>query len=436
MKTILKIFFSLSLVVICKDVIAQDSIFKLNRQVIVAKVLELTATEVRYKKADMPDGPLYTEMKSEIQKIKYANGSQDIFVAEKKENGTETSYKNVEPYKAAVDTSRRYIITLDNGTKLKGKIVSQTKTEVVFMDNNIGERTIQRTSIKSVNLEYGDEVRIFTLSDGTIISGKIINKTESATVVESKELGVMVLKQSSITGMRELETGIVTEEGKIWFKNPNCTRYLFAPSAMALKKGEGYYQNIYGVGNAFNYGLSNAVSIGGGLAGPVGVYLNTKAGFKVVKNVHVAVGALFGNSFFPLDGDNFGVGMAFGVITLGSYDHNLTFGASYGFKNSGGETSLFQRPIFVANGTARIGEKFALVTENWIANIHGDPFERGFSSNSDHYDTFFSYAFRYMGQTSTLDAGFLNTPALIEMGWYIGIPYIGFVFRFGKYKDN
>jgi hypothetical protein len=41
-----------------------------------------------------------------------------------------------------------------------------------------------------------------------------------------------------------------------------------------------------------------------------------------------------------------------------------------------------------------------------------------------------------MGEKSTLDAGFLNTPGLINKGWYIGIPYIGFVIRFGNYKDQ
>jgi hypothetical protein len=70
-----------------------------------------------------------------------------------------------------------------------------------------------------------------------------------------------------------------------------------------------------------------------------------------------------------------------------------------------------------------------------VVNVHGDPFARGISASS-HYETFFSYAFRYMGQRSTLDAGFLNTPGLINKGWYIGIPYIGFVIRFGNYKDN
>lgn len=232
-----------------------------------------------------------------------------------------------------------------------------------------------------------------------------------------------------------MEEGVVTKEGAIWFKNPNNTRYLFAPSAFCLKKGEGYYQNIYGAGNAVNYGLTDHISIGGGLVGPMGAYINTKIGYSIHKNVHVAGGVLLGNSFFPINGNILGVGVGFGVVTLGNVDNNITVGAGYGLDNTGGTTNWQDKPVFVANGMARVGKKFALVTENWMINTKGDPFDRGITKSS-HYETYFSYAFRYMGQRSTLDAGFLNTPALIERGWIIGIPYIGFVIRFGKYKDE
>jgi hypothetical protein len=331
--------------------------------------------------------------------------------------------------------SPHYILTMVDGTQLRGKVISETKNEVVFADNNFGEKTIERSKINSIKLEFGEEIRVFTLTDGSIITGKIVNKSATATVVETKELGVITLPESKIKQVRELDEATITETGKIWFKNPNCTRYLFAPSAIPLKRGEGYYQNIYGAGNAVNFGLNDHITLGGGLMGPLGGYINTKVGFKLGGFVHVGAGAILGNGFFPVNGHNLGMGLGVAVVTIGNYDHNITVGSGYGFLNSGGSTDLMEKPLFVANGMARLGKKYALVTENWFVNVQGDPFDRGINTES-HYETFFSYAFRYMGQKSTLDAGFVNTPGLITKGWYIGIPYIGFVIRFGNYKDN
>lgn len=429
MKTHTKLFAAFMLLSISKFSLAQDTIIKQNKEMVLAKILEISAEEVKYKRFDLTDGPLFTVLKSDILRIKYSNGSVDEF------GKTPLPDAIIKNNSAPADISKHYILTMVDGTQLRGKVVSENEKEVVFADNNFGERTISRSKIKNLALEYGDEIRVFTLTDGTIITGKIVNKTAASTVVETKELGIINIPESKIKQVREFEQATITENGKIWFQNPNCTRYLFAPSAIPLKKGEGYYQNLYGAGNAVNFGVSNNITIGGGLVGPLGAYVNTKVGGKLGKYVHVAGGAILGNGFFPVNGHNLGVGLGFGVVTIGNLDHNITVGAGYGFLNKNGGTDWMEKPMYVANGMARLGKKYALVTENWVVNVQGDPFGRGITTKS-HYETFFSYAFRYMGQKSTLDAGFLNTPGLINKGWYIGIPYIGFVIRFGNYKDN
>ena len=427
MKTKLFILATFAFLSISKFSKGQDTIVKQNQEVILAKIMEISSTEIKYKRFDNIDGPMYTIPKTYINKIKYSNGK-----IEEMKNETNISTGN---NSIPADLTPRYILTLMDGTQLRGKVISENPQEIVFKDNNIGEKTISRKSIKSLSLEYGDEIQVFTLTDGSILTGKIINKTDSYTIVETKGLGIVNLPESKIKSVRALESATISSSGKIWFQNPNCTRYLFAPSAIPLKKGEGYYQNIYGAGNAVNFGLNNHISIGGGLAGPMGIYLNAKAGFKLGNYAHVAAGCIFGNGFFPINGNNFGMGVGFGVVTIGNLDNNITLGTGYGFLNSGGESKWQEKPLFVANGMARLGKKYALVTENWIINVKGDPFNRGFNEDS-HYETIFSYAFRYMGEKSTLDVGFLNTPGLFERGWYIGIPYIGFVIRFGNYKDN
>ncbi len=62
---------------------AQDVITKRNGTDIISKVLEVTATEVKYKAIDNLEGPTFTALKSEILMIRYSNGSKDVFEEEK-----------------------------------------------------------------------------------------------------------------------------------------------------------------------------------------------------------------------------------------------------------------------------------------------------------------------------------------------------------------
>jgi len=76
---------------------AQDVIFKKNGDEINAKVEEVGVNEVKYKKFDNQDGPLYTLLKSEIFMIKFANGTKEVFNAESNNNIPVTNEVVAEP---------------------------------------------------------------------------------------------------------------------------------------------------------------------------------------------------------------------------------------------------------------------------------------------------------------------------------------------------
>lgn len=54
---------------------AQDIITKTDNTVIKAKILEISSTELRYKKFDYLDGPTIILSNKEIKSINYPNGS-------------------------------------------------------------------------------------------------------------------------------------------------------------------------------------------------------------------------------------------------------------------------------------------------------------------------------------------------------------------------
>ncbi|MBP5505786.1 MAG: hypothetical protein J6X89_06775 [Bacteroidales bacterium] len=64
---------------------AQDVITTRKGEDIKAKVVEVGIDEVKYIKADNPDGPTYIIRRGDLLMIRYANGDKDIFYEEKPE---------------------------------------------------------------------------------------------------------------------------------------------------------------------------------------------------------------------------------------------------------------------------------------------------------------------------------------------------------------
>ncbi|MBN8826601.1 MAG: hypothetical protein J0I82_31545 [Spirosoma sp.] len=59
-------------------VYGQDNIILKNGSEIQAKVLEVLPGQIKYRRQDNPDGPVYTTGTSDVLLIKYANGTKDV----------------------------------------------------------------------------------------------------------------------------------------------------------------------------------------------------------------------------------------------------------------------------------------------------------------------------------------------------------------------
>ena len=57
---------------------AQDLLTKRNGDEIAVKVVEITPSEVKYRRADNPDGPLISVWRSDVFLIRYANGTKEV----------------------------------------------------------------------------------------------------------------------------------------------------------------------------------------------------------------------------------------------------------------------------------------------------------------------------------------------------------------------
>ncbi|WP_035563767.1 hypothetical protein [Hymenobacter sp. IS2118] len=58
---------------------AQDLLTKRNGEELAVKVVEITPSEVKYRRTDNPDGPLITVWRTDVFMIRYANGAKELF---------------------------------------------------------------------------------------------------------------------------------------------------------------------------------------------------------------------------------------------------------------------------------------------------------------------------------------------------------------------
>ena len=104
----------LFLVVVALDANAQDVIVKKDGSTIIAKVLEINASDIKYKKISNPNGPMYTINRSDVMSINYENGDKDSFDDIAQENKTSTSSVSNKLIDKPADSRNAELISIYN----------------------------------------------------------------------------------------------------------------------------------------------------------------------------------------------------------------------------------------------------------------------------------------------------------------------------------
>ena len=256
--------------------------------------------------------------------------------------------------------------------------------------------TIKKSERVVVKMNNGDEFR-----------GKILSRDQNTVILETTN-GTLNLKSSNVRSIN-----IDSYNGKFRFPNSNETRYFFGPSAIPIKKGKGYYQNVLLTSNFVNYGLTKNFSFGGGvefisllLRNPIW-FLTPKVGFKVSERSHVGGGIIMAG--FSTEGT---ATLGYGVYTFGSSESNLTIGAGYGLISG----NFSNRPTIMLSGTHRVGNNLALLTENYFIPI-------GTSSNYTGI-----LGLRVLAPKNSFDFGLIFGPGISVI--IPALPFIGYTRSF------
>jgi small nuclear ribonucleoprotein (snRNP)-like protein len=262
-----------------------------------------------------------------------------------------------------------------------------------------------------------EQVRIET-TDGNEYIGTIVEEDNDRVVLETEAVGILTIKKINIKS-REIVIPEKIKEGKYWFDNPQSTRYLWSPNGYGLKKGEGYYQNVWVLFNQVSVGVTDNFSIGFGtvplfLFGSPSTPIWVAPKFSIpvsAEKFNLGVGALVGT---VVGEDGKGFGLLYGITTFGSRDKNFSVGLGYGY--SAGE--LADTPTLSFSALIRTSQRGYFITENYYIDT-GEPL------------VLLSLGGRRIIKKVGLDFGAF-IPISSDYDGFIAIPWLGITVPFGK----
>ncbi len=272
--------------------------------------------------------------------------------------------------------------------------------------------------------------QILTLDDGSSLVGRI-TAVGAQDITFRSDLGEMTIAIDKINDIVNVDAADI-KDGKYWYPNPNQTRMLFGPTGRMLKQGEGYFFDVLLFFPGFAYGLTDNITIGGGMSIFPGLdadrqlyFVTPKVGLEILENVDVAANLMLirvpvddedledANMFLP---DSLKVetevaetvGLLYMSGTYGSANSYVTFGLGFGLVDD----ELSDKPAVILGLEHRFARRVSLVSENWIFPGLDDPVISG--------------GFRFFGESLAVDLAAMSTsnsdvPVL---------PYIDFVYNF------
>lgn len=182
---------------------AQDILVRRDGSELAVKVVEITPAEVKYRRADNPDGPLISVWRSDLLNIRYANGTSELFGSAPAYNAARlpapsrpipgSPILTPDGVPTVANTSPNDAI-LDESVRLDGPRVGAT-----FLSPGVVNKAREEgVDVSSVITQFGwqFETRLFRLPNG--LSGLV----ELVPLVGGLEQGKFLPSVSGLLGVR------------------------------------------------------------------------------------------------------------------------------------------------------------------------------------------------------------------------------------------
>ena len=157
MKTLRKLTASLFLLCMAATATAQDVIVMKDQTTVMSKVLEINSTEIKYKKWNNLDGPIYSILRSEVVSINYENGEVERF----NEATSNQSIQNNQQNTYSPQVNRGYMeesASFPAAMKLNGRRLTHEEVQ-----NLVDEQTYQLYLKGKRQVNYGEVIGVVGL---------------------------------------------------------------------------------------------------------------------------------------------------------------------------------------------------------------------------------------------------------------------------------
>jgi hypothetical protein len=192
---------------------SQDKIFKINGETIDSKIEEINVNDIKYRKFENLNGPIYTIEKKELRQIKFENGTiesfpqenlkneisieetKDFIVKQINEHGfEEDSFNN--RYKASFEGDYlRLIVLRKNNEEANGGILFDFSNVYKFQNvsvrsNNLAFVNIFVSILKNKKQNKWDKHKLIMRVDNSLIAESILNalKHYNELLIETKKI--------------------------------------------------------------------------------------------------------------------------------------------------------------------------------------------------------------------------------------------------------
>jgi hypothetical protein len=273
------------------------------------------------------------------------------------------------------------------------------------------------------------------LTDGSVLYGTIERESPQQVAIRTIAGVLIEVDRTQIASMHPARGVVIDGEFRPY--DANATRLLFSPTGRSLRKGQGYvgvYEFILpfvqvGITDRFSLGVGTPLLfVGDDTSRPV--WVTPKYQVYQGSRVSAATGVMHFNVF----GEDSRVGLAYGVVTVGTDDNAWTLGTGWAYSRyyeneydsscwSGPfpagpcEPTRVARtegsPVIMIGGERRLSRRVKFLTENYVFEGAGIA----------------SFGVRFLGDRLSADLG-----AAIPLGTeeFIVVPVVNFVWTFGR----
>jgi len=141
-------------------------------------------------------------------------------------------------------------------------------------------------------------------------------------------------------------------------------RYVFMQSGFPVEKKTLQYQNLNGVLNDIQYGITDDISMATGVVLPFYIYLAPQYSVEVADKQRLILGDIAASSMFLEDEDALNVNLLYAGYTYGDLNNHATVAMGYMATNLLPNSSLWLQ----LGGTKRLAKGIYLMGEFWYSN--------------------------------------------------------------------